>query len=232
MKRTIMESLRNWKDNENKKPLIVKGVRQCGKTFILKEFGKEYYNDMVYINFEENESLKSIFEIDFNTTRILFELGLFVGKTIKPNNTLIVFDEVQECGRAITSLKYFCENAPSYHIVCAGSLLSIALNKPLSFPVGKVEFLTMYPMNFTEFLHANCQDMLADYTSSFLKNDKVPEDVGVKTEVEMKNNIQRVDKKRSEYYEHYTDQEWIDMSNYNQCIDISKVGVKGAVELI
>ncbi|MFI3326763.1 MAG: AAA family ATPase [Clostridia bacterium] len=175
MKRSIISSLINWKENENKKPLIIKGVRQCGKTYILKEFGNSYYNDMVYINFEENESLKSIFESDFDTTRILFELGLFVGKTIKPQTTLIVFDEIQECGRAITSLKYFCENSPLYHIICAGSLLGIALNKPLSFPVGKVDFLTMYPMDFTEFVKANNEDMLADYILSFSKGDKVPE---------------------------------------------------------
>lgn len=133
-------------------------MRQCGKTYLLKEFGHQHYSDIAYFNFEETESLKSLFETDYDTKRILFELGLSIGKTIKPASTLVIFDEIQECGRAITSLKYFCENAPEYHIVCAGSLLGIALNKQPSFPVGKVDFLTLYPMNFIEFLMANGEE--------------------------------------------------------------------------
>ncbi len=180
MKRTIITDLLKWKNNPEKKPLIIKGVRQCGKTYILKEFGKQYYSETAYFNFEENETLKSIFENDYDVKRILFELGLFIGKTIKPQDTLIVFDEIQGCGRAITSLKYFCENAPEYHIVCAGSLLGIALNNPLSFPVGKVDFLTMYPMSFAEFVNATGEEMLADFLLNFKNGMTVSEPIGQK----------------------------------------------------
>ncbi len=180
MKRTIISKLINWKNNSDKKPLIIKGVRQCGKTYILKEFGNKYYEETAYFNFEENESLQSIFDNDFDVNRILFELGLFIGKTIKPAKTLIIFDEIQGCGRAITSLKYFCENAPEYHIVCAGSLLGIALNRPLSFPVGKVDFLTMYPMSFTEFVDASDEEILSEFLTSFKNGDKMPEAIGQK----------------------------------------------------
>ncbi len=180
MKRTIISQLLTWKNNVDRKPLIVKGVRQCGKTYILKEFGEQYYEDVAYFNFEENESIKSVFENDYDVKRILFELGLFLGKTIKPGSTLIIFDEIQSCGRAITSLKYFCENAAEYHIVCAGSLLGIALNNNLSFPVGKVDFLTMYPMSFNEFVEAIGETVLSEYTSQFKKSDKLPEAIGQK----------------------------------------------------
>ncbi len=182
MKRTIIDSLAAWKENPSRKPLIIKGVRQCGKTYILKEFGKQYYSDTAYFNFEETESLKAVFEKDYDVKRILFELGLFIGKSIQAGETLIVFDEIQSCGRAITSLKYFCENAPEQHIICAGSLLGIALNKPLSFPVGKVDFLTMYPMSFEEFVRANGEDALAGYISGFSKGMTVSEPVGGKLE--------------------------------------------------
>ncbi len=166
MKRLLSQALLEWKNGENRKPLILKGVRQCGKTYLMKEFGRENYEDVAYFNFEETESLKTLFETDYDTRRILFELGLMRGKTLQPERTLILFDEIQECGRAITSLKYFCENAPEYHIICAGSLLGVALNKQPSFPVGKVDFLTLYPMNFLEFLMAHGEEALADYLSS------------------------------------------------------------------
>ena len=119
MKRTLINDLIRWKNKENRKPLILKGVRQCGKTYLLKTFGKEYYSSVAYFNFEENENLKTVFEKDYDTSRIILELGLFVGQTIKPNETLVIFDEIQECGKAITSLKYFCENVRfSFHISC------------------------------------------------------------------------------------------------------------------
>ena len=111
MKRDIMQELLAWKEQPNRKPLVLKGVRQCGKTYILKEFGREYYKDVTYFNFEETRSLSSLFEQDYDVKRILFELGLFLGRTIAPGNTLIILDEIQECPRAITALKYFCENA-------------------------------------------------------------------------------------------------------------------------
>lgn len=180
MKRLLLQNLIVWKKSESRKPLILKGVRQCGKTYLIKEFGDMYYDDVAYFNFEETESLKSLFEPDYDTKRILFELSLLRGKTLLPEKTLIIFDEIQECGRAITSLKYFCENAPEYHIVSAGSLLGIALNKQPSFPVGKVDFLTLYPMSFLEFLMANGEAALADYLSSFSSGNTLSEPVANK----------------------------------------------------
>jgi hypothetical protein len=180
MERTLIQKLVEWKEKSNRKPLILKGVRQCGKTYLLKEFGKRCYENCAYFNFEENDALKTVFEKDYDTKRILFELGLYFGKTIEPGKTLMILDEIQECGRAITAMKYFCENAPEYHIVCAGSLLGIALQKQLSFPVGKVDFLTLYPMSFSEFLRATDGDILADFVNHFQKGDALPDVVGEK----------------------------------------------------
>lgn len=180
MERTLITKLVEWKEKVNRKPLILKGVRQCGKTYLLKEFGKRYYESCAYFNFEENDALKSVFEKDYDTSRIIFELGLYFGKTIEPEKTLLILDEIQECGRAITAMKYFCENAPEYHIVCAGSLLGIALQKQLSFPVGKVDFLTLYPMSFSEFLRAAGSETLANYVEGFKKGDNMPEVIGEK----------------------------------------------------
>ena len=163
MRRTIMDQLIKWKMSEHRKPLVLKGVRQCGKTYILREFGNKHYDDVAYFNFEGNNALQQRFEHDLDVKRIILELGILRGKAIKPDKTLIIFDEVQFCNKALTSLKYFCENAPEYHIVCAGSLLGIALSKPLSFPVGKVDMMSMLPMSFLEFLMANDEDMLCDY---------------------------------------------------------------------
>ena len=186
MERALIQKLVDWKNNPARKPLILKGVRQCGKTYLLKEFGKRHYEDTAYFNFEETEALKSVFEKDYDTKRILFELGLHCRKTIHPGKTLLVFDEIQECGRAITAMKYFCENAPEYHIVCAGSLLGIALQKQLSFPVGKVDFLTLYPMNFLEFLRAGDEEVLADYIEQFEKGEDLPAVVTEKLELMLK----------------------------------------------
>ena len=180
MERTLIHELLVWKEKENRKPLILKGVRQCGKTYLLKDFGNRYYDNVAYFNFEETDSLISVFEKDYDTKRIILELELFLGKSIKPGSTLIILDEIQECGRALTAMKYFCENAPEYHIVCAGSLLGIALHKQLSFPVGKVDFLTLYPMSFSEFLRACGSETLADYVENFKKGDAVPEPIGDK----------------------------------------------------
>jgi len=180
MERTLIHELLAWKAKENRKPLVLKGVRQCGKTYLLKDFGNRYYDNVAYFNFEETDSLISVFEKDYDTKRIILELELFIGKAIKPESTLIILDEIQECGRALTAMKYFCENAPEYHIVCAGSLLGIALHKQLSFPVGKVDFLTLYPMSFSEFLRACGSETLADYVDNFKKGDTVPEPIGDK----------------------------------------------------
>lgn len=178
MKRDITQELLAWKEQPNRKPLVLKGVRQCGKTYILKEFGREYYADVAYFNFEETRSLNSLFEQDYDVKRILFELGLFLGRTITPGNTLIILDEIQECPRAITALKYFCENAPEYHVACAGSLLGLAIHENQSFPVGKVDIRTLYPMSFYEFLSATGNEALADYLTSFQPGSSVSELIG------------------------------------------------------
>ena len=180
MERLLFQELIAWKEKTNRKPLILKGVRQCGKTYLLKTFGRQCYADTAYFNFEETESLKTLFETDYDVNRILFELGLTLGRTIQRGTTLIIFDEIQECGRAITALKYFCENAPEYHIVCAGSLLGIALKKQPSFPVGKVDFLTLYPMSYAEFLLANGETQLAGYLTTFKRGEKISEPVANK----------------------------------------------------
>lgn len=180
MDRLLITKLVEWKEKSGRKPLILKGVRQCGKTYLLKEFGKRYYDSCAYFNFEENDALKKVFDKDYDTQRILFELGLYWGKTITPGKTLLILDEIQECGRAITAMKYFCENAPEFHIVCAGSLLGIALQKQLSFPVGKVDFLALYPMSFSEFLRAVDSEQLADFAENFKKGDPLPEVIGEK----------------------------------------------------
>ena len=178
MERTLIKDLVRWKEKDSRKPLILKGVRQCGKTYLLKDFGIRYYDSVAYFNFEETDALKTVFEKDCDVKRILLELELFWGKSITPGTTLIILDEIQECGKALTAMKYFCENAPEYHIVCAGSLLGIALQKQLSFPVGKVDFLTLYPMSFSEFLRACGSENLADYLDSFQKGDALSELVG------------------------------------------------------
>lgn len=157
MERDMMKELICWKDNPDRKPLLLTGVRQCGKTYVMKAFGKTYFEDMAYFNFESDEGLQSIFDYDLKTDRILQELEtLFFGKRIVPGKTLVIFDEIQACPRAITSLKYFCEEKRSFHIICAGSLLGVALKQEnISFPVGKVDRLQMYPMSFSEFLRAD-----------------------------------------------------------------------------
>lgn len=175
MKRIILKKLLNWKNSSYRKPLILKGVRQVGKTWILKEFGRCYYENTAYFNFDENPEFKQFFEITKDPERILQNLMLAVGVKISPESTLIIFDEIQDCPEVINSLKYFCENAPEYHVACAGSLLGIALAKPSSFPVGKVNFMQIDPMTFTEFLMANGDTNLADYLNSIDKIEPLPD---------------------------------------------------------
>jgi len=163
MRRLITDKLVEWKNRKGRKPLILKGVRQCGKTYILTQFGEEHYADVAYINFEETPSAADLFKQDLNPHRIIIELGMVLGKKINPESTLILFDEIQFSPHALTSLKYFCEKTPEYHIACAGSLLGVALSKPKSFPVGKVEFLTLYPLNFHEFALVNGESDLLTY---------------------------------------------------------------------
>ena len=174
MRRYIKEKLIEWKNRKDRKPLILKGARQVGKTYILKEFGEEQYENIAYFNFDHDETLKGLFLITKDTKRILEQLVFATGKVIKPEKTLIIFDEIQECPDALNSLKYFQEEANEYHIVCAGSLLGIKLSHT-SFPVGKVDYLEMYPMTFTEFLLADNQDNLVDYMESITKIEKIPD---------------------------------------------------------
>lgn len=162
MYRIAIEKLKRWKESKNRKPLIIEGARQVGKTWLMKEFGKLYYSDTVYINFDSNSTMKELFDSDLNVERIILGLELYTGKKIDFNNTLLIFDEIQEEPKALSSLKYFCENAPEYHIVCAGSLLGIALHQGTSFPVGKVDFLKLYPLSFKEFLIATGNERFAD----------------------------------------------------------------------
>jgi predicted AAA+ superfamily ATPase len=152
MKRSIDASLTIWKDSINRKPLILKGARQVGKTYALKEFGRLNYDDVAYFNLEKQAELAQIFEVDLNITRILQVLSSIHGRMIQPEKTLIILDEIQACGAALTSLKYFAEEASAYHVAAAGSLLGIKLGKDRSFPVGKVNFLNLYPMTLKEFL--------------------------------------------------------------------------------
>ena len=154
MYRSAMEKLLKWKQSKRRKPLIIEGARQVGKTWLMKEFGKQAYKDTVYINFDSNSRMAALFSSDLDTERLIMGLELYTGHKIDPENSLLIFDEVQEVPRALASLKYFYENAPQYHIVCAGSLLGIALHQGTSFPVGKVDFLKLYPLSFREFLMA------------------------------------------------------------------------------
>lgn len=174
MKRFIIEKLVEWKNSKYRKPLILKGARQIGKTYILKEFGKEYYEGVAYFNFDHDEDLYNIFENTKEPKRILEQLSFIYGKAILPGKTLIIFDEIQECPNALNSLKYFQEEANEYHIACAGSLLGIRLSHT-SFPVGKVEFLNMYPMTFSEFLIADNCENLVEYMKSINKVEKIPD---------------------------------------------------------
>ncbi len=162
MYRIAMEKLLKWKQNKRRKPLIIEGARQVGKTWLMKEFGRQAYNDTVYINFDSNSRMAELFASDLDTNRLIMGLELYVGRKIDPDHALLIFDEVQEVPRALTSLKYFYENAPQYHIVCAGSLLGIALHQGTSFPVGKVDFLKLYPLSFKEFLMATDKERFAD----------------------------------------------------------------------
>lgn len=166
MYREAIKSLYQWKKNKYRKPLVIEGARQVGKTWLMKEFGKEAYHDTVYINFDSNSRMAALFAEDLNTDRLIMGLELYAGRKIEPSNTLLIFDEIQEVPKALASLKYFCENAPQYHIICAGSLLGIALHGGTSFPVGKVDFLKLYPLSFKEFLMAEGSGRFAELLSS------------------------------------------------------------------
>ncbi len=159
----LLEDLKRWKAKSGRKPLILRGARQVGKTWLLKEFGAKCFKDVCYVNFEQKDLLGDIFAGTLSPQRIIEQLSVFHGKRILAEETLLIFDEVQELPRALTSLKYFAEEAPEYAICCAGSLLGVALHEGTSFPVGKVDFLDLYPLSFREFLLANHEEMLVDY---------------------------------------------------------------------
>lgn len=163
MKRKIMEKLCHWKLQSKRKPLLLMGARQVGKTFVLKKFGSIEYTNTVYANFEDNPRLCKLFDASLNPEVIIKALCIEMDTTIVAGKTLIIFDEVQECPNALNSLKYFCENAPDQHIVAAGSLLGVKLAHTKGFPVGKVQFLTLYPLSFLEFLEALQKDKLANF---------------------------------------------------------------------
>ena len=175
MFRNISAELSAWKKRSRRKPLILNGIRQVGKTWILKEFGRTEYKNTVYINFENNSEFKEFFETTKNPERILENLSLAIGKPIHKEDTLIIFNEIQECPKALTALKYFCEEAPEYHVAAAGSLLGITLSKPESFPVGKVEFFEVYPLTFSEFLRADKSENLIQYLESVQKLEPLPD---------------------------------------------------------
>ncbi len=160
MKRLAYFKLLEWKQNKSRKPLLLQGARQTGKTYLLREFGEKEYADFAYFNFEETPELKSLFLKDLNPHKLVESLSVYRSKTIAPDNTLIFFDEIQECPRALTGLKYFCEQAPEFHVVAAGSLLGVSVGKTSSFPVGKVSFMTLYPLNFIEFLMVSQEETL------------------------------------------------------------------------
>ena len=162
MKRNVLSKLIDWKNKKNRKPLILNGARQVGKTYILREFGSQCYEKMAYVNCDKNKMLEKIFSQDYNISRILLSLSAILHVNIEPGNTLIIFDEIQESPTVLNSLKYFCEDAPQYHVAVAGSLLGISLHNNTSFPVGKVDMIKMYPMTFDEFLMAIGEQPLVD----------------------------------------------------------------------
>ena len=166
MYRFAMESLYKWKESKYRKPLIIEGARQVGKTWLMKEFGKIAYKNTVYINFDSNSRMSELFSVDLNTDRLIMGLEIYAGHKINPEDTLLIFDEIQEVPKALSSLKYFYENAPEYHIICAGSLLGLALHGGTSFPVGKVDFLKLYPLSFREFLMATGKERFVQLLDS------------------------------------------------------------------
>ena len=177
LKRTITDNLLKWKDNKKRKPLILTGVRQCGKTYIIQEFGKTFFDSVAYFNFEKNPELNSIFEYNYDVERILSELeNIFLKNKIIVGSTLVILDEIQMCPKAITSLKYFCENKRELHIIAAGSLLGVALKSDeIAFPVGKVDRLKMYPMSFREFVIADGGEKYLDGIEKYDIYDALPE---------------------------------------------------------
>ena len=175
MYREILTDLINWKNKDRRKPLLLSGVRQCGKTYIIKKFAQDNFKNYVYINFEKSERIAEIFDFDLDVKRIITEIGRQYKTDIIPGKTLLFFDEIQECPKAITSLKYFCEDLRELHVVCAGSLLGVALRQQnISFPVGKVNRLQLFPMNFKEFVIANDRSDLIETLKNWTTDREIP----------------------------------------------------------
>ncbi len=238
MEREITQKLLLWKNSHRRKPLLLTGVRQCGKTYAIKDFGEKYYVNTVYLNFEANESLKGIFEFDYDVERILKEVRFAVKKQFDIQNTLLIFDEIQECPRAITSLKYFCENMPDLHLIGAGSLLGVALrNEKISFPVGKVNRMQMYPLNFKEFVNASGHGSLLSVLEQWPADRAFPPLYAVPFEKLLKeyytvggmpeavnewihsNDIEEVEKIQDEILQDYAD----DFSKHAPLKDVEKI---------
>lgn len=165
MYRFAIEQMVKWREKTKRKPLIIRGARQVGKTWLMKEFGSRYYKNTVYVNFDNNDRMKLLFDGSLDVSRIIIGLELYAGQKIDADNTLIIFDEIQEAPKALASLKYFNEDAPQYQIICAGSLLGVALHQGTSFPVGKVEFMDLYPLSFFEFAAAIGKEQHVDLLS-------------------------------------------------------------------
>ena len=220
MERHLLHELKRWKDSPHRKPLILKGARQVGKTWLMREFGKRYYQKVAYVNFDNNPRMQQVFTEDFSIDRLLLAINAETGVAVTPEDTLIIFDEIQEAPKAIASLKYFCEEAASYHIVAAGSLLGVAIHGGDSFPVGKVITLRMYPMTFVEFLYAVGEDGLAtlleqgdwklidtfqDKFTAWLKNyyyvGGMPEAVKIFAETRDYQSVRRMQSELTEMYE-------------------------------
>lgn len=174
MKRNAIQNMINWKNDEERKPLVLRGARQVGKTWLMKEFGRSSYENFVYFNFDEEEELKSIFETNKNPQRIIELLSMICGEKIMPEETLVIFDEIQECPEALNTLKYFKEKANEYHVIAAGSLLGTLLASPKSYPVGMVNLLDIYPLNFGEFLEAT-DSVLYGYYADIQKEQQIEE---------------------------------------------------------
>lgn len=186
MKRKIMEKLRSWKEQPTRKPLLLMGARQVGKTFILKKFGEEEYANTVYLNFEDNPRLSKLFGAGLDPKTILTALGIELNAEVIAGKTLLIFDEVQDCPNALNSLKYFCETAPEYHIVAAGSLLGVKLAHIKGFPVGKVQFLTLYPLSFLEFLEALKESRLKAFIEELKSVEPLPPNLHEKLVIHFK----------------------------------------------
>ena len=221
MERKAYQNLLKWKNKTNRKPLLVSGVRQCGKTYLIKEFGRLEFADVAYFNFDGEEGLQSVFDYNFDTDRIIDELGSVVrGKKIIVDETLVIFDEIQACPRAIQSLKYFCENIPKLHIIAAGSLLGVALKeKGISFPVGKVNRLEMFPMSFEEFVIADGGKKYIDGLNKLNLEREIPELYTIPLE---------------KYYKNYlviggmpeVVQSWIDTHDYKEAEEVQDIILK------